>query len=442
MAKKSIEIGGKLTIGDEKETFNTLKMTLRNEKGEQIDVISAEGLNLKKGDSYDFKFNKALPLTIGKVNNFTIDFKLNDKENSVTKSIRNLSFEPVKRVVVEEFTGQSCVNCPLGIRGMENLENYYGDLIIPMALHNYTGDELGAGSSAYSSFLGLGAAPSAIVQRSGEITYPITQYTDANNNVRYSFVPNETSKEKTTWFTEVQKEFAKPAQAEVTATATLAKSGKSYTVPVNVKYALNADRQNLKLFAVILENGLLGYQSNGFSAISDETLGEWGQGGKYGIPSVSSYIFDYVVRGTYGETFTGTPDLFPTTIEAGKNYTTNLTIPVPAEVRKAENTEIVLMLFDGNTDRLINTYKAKLDTTNGIEGTEVANHAITVTAANGIISVATDLTANVQVYSTDGRLMGSANGQGIINLNAPAHKGIAIVRVNTNKGVVVKKILL
>ena len=186
----------------------------------------------------------------------------------------------------------------------------------------------------------------------------------------------------------------------------------------------------------------MGYQSNGFSAISDETLGEWGQGGKYGIPSVSSYIFDYVVRGTYGETFTGTPDLFPTTIEAGKDYTTKLTIPVPAEVRKAENTEIVLMLFDGNTDRLINTYKAKLDTTNGIEGTEVANHAITVTAANGIISVATDLTANVQVYSTDGRLMGSANGQGIINLNAPAHKGIAIVRVNTNKGVVVKKILL
>ena len=442
VAKESIEIGGKLTIGDEQETFNTLKMTLRNEKGEQIDVISAEGLNLKKGDSYDFKFNKAFPLTIGKVNNFTIDFKLNDKENSVTKSIRNLSFEPVKRVVVEEFTGQSCVNCPLGIRGMENLENYYGDLIIPMALHNYTGDELGAGSSAYSSFLGLGAAPSAIVQRSGEITYPITQYTDANNNVRYSFVPNETSKEKTTWFTEVQKEFAKPAQAEVTATATLAKSGKSYTVPVNVKYALNADRQNLKLFAVILENGLLGYQSNGFSAISDETLGEWGQGGKYGLPTVNSYIFDYVVRGTYGETFTGTPDLFPTTIEAGKDYTTKLTIPVPAEVRKAENTEIVLMLFDGNTDRLINTYKAKLDTTNGIEGTEVANHAITVTAANGIISVATDLTANVQVYSTDGRLIGSANGQGIINLNAPAHKGIAIVRVNTNKGVVVKKILL
>ena len=100
------------------------------------------------------------------------------------------------------------------------------------------------------------------------------------------------------------------------------------------------------------------------------------------------------------------------------------------------------MLFDGNTDRLINTYKAKLAVPEGIEGTEVANNAISVSAVNGMITVATNLAANVQVFSTDGRLMGTANGQGIINLNAIAHKGIAIVRVSTSKGVVVKKIAL
>lgn len=442
VAKENIQIAGKMTIGSDTATFSTVKITLRNADGEKIDEVSESGLSLKKGDSYDFAFTNPLPLTIGKINNYTVDFQLDDQENSVSKSIRDLSFEPKKYVTVEEFTGQGCVNCPLGILGMENLENFYGDIVIPMALHNYTGDELGAGSSLYNAFLGLTAAPSGIVQRSGEITYPITQYTTADNKVGYSFMPSETSVYTTTWLNEVQKELEQPAQAEVTAYAALNASGKGYVVPVSVKYALDATRQNLKVFAVVLENGLVGYQSNGFSAISDPVIGDWGNGGKYGSPTVNPYTFNHVVRGHYGETFTGTPDLFPADIEAGKNYTTTLSFSVPEDVSNAENTEIVVMLFDGNNDKLINAYKAKLGPLTGIGAVSTTDAAVSVEANNGLIRISTPQTAEASAYTLDGRLLGTAHGEGTLTISAAGYAGVAVVRVATANGVVVKKVIL
>lgn len=259
-------------------------------------------------------------------------------------------------------------------------------------------------------------------------------------------MPSETTTYSTTWQNEVQKQLEQPAQCELTATATLAKDGSKFTVPCTVKYALNASDVNLKLFAVVLGNGLVGYQSNGFSAISDPVIGEWGQGGRYGVASVNPYTFNHVVRGYYGETFTGTPDLFPTTIEAGKEYTTTLTVPMPSTVdvrTEANNTEVVLMLFDGNTDQLINAYKVKpsnqIDAVENV--TDNATAAVVVTTENGKVVVSTANAASVQVYSIDGSRLAQAQGEGIITL-APQHKGVAIVRVNTTNGTVVKKVIL
>ncbi len=440
--KKEADISGSVSIADSTKTFSTFRVTLKDSKGNVVDEVSESGLSLKKGDTHAFKFSKALPLTVGEVNRFSVEFQLDDQTNSVSKTIRDLNFEPTKRVVLEEFTGMGCTNCPLGILGIENLQKTYGDLFIPMALHCYTGDQLGTGVSSYAAFLNLTAAPSGIVQR-GDITYPITQ---DKVTAAYSFMPSETTTYTTTWQNEVQKQLEQPAQCELTATATLAKDGSKFTVPCTVKYALNASDVNLKLFAVVLCDGLVGYQSNGFSAISDPVIGEWGQGGRYGMTSVNPYTFNHVVRGYYGETFTGTPDLFPTTIEAGKEYTTTLTVPMPSTVdirTEANNTEVVLMLFDGNTDQLLNAYKVKpsnqIDAVENV--TDNSTAAVVVTTNSGKITVSSAAAATVQVFSIDGSRLAQAQGEGILTL-APQHKGVAIVRVNTANGTVVKKVIL
>ena len=71
--------------------------------------------------------------------------KLDDVESTIAGGVSNLSFEPVKKIVVEEYSGRDCANCPLGILAMENLERTYPGRVIPVILRTYGSDPLGTG---------------------------------------------------------------------------------------------------------------------------------------------------------------------------------------------------------------------------------------------------------------------------------------------------------
>ncbi|MDE5941364.1 MAG: Ig-like domain-containing protein, partial [Muribaculaceae bacterium] len=108
--KESVTIKGIIDITSEIETFSTLSLTLKDADGKTVDTISETGLNLKKGDSYKFSFAKDLPLKSGTENKFTIELKLDDEAANIMSSVKNLTFEPMQKVVLEEFTGQACPN--------------------------------------------------------------------------------------------------------------------------------------------------------------------------------------------------------------------------------------------------------------------------------------------------------------------------------------------
>lgn len=434
--KSEATIKGVIDVRDEKEVFTKLSIVLKNAEGEEVDKIEKSGLSLKKGDKYEFSFNKPLPLEVGEINNYTIVIRLNETENSLSKAVKSLAFKPVKRVVLEEFTGTDCVNCPQGHVVIDNLHTYYGDLFIPMALHCYTGDPYSAGVTDYAAFLNLVAAPSGIVQRSGTISFPMS-------NVGGDYTPQAPEGSAPNWMALVAAELEKPVEAEVSATAAVDESGKYYAVPVNVKYALNGKDMNHKVFAVVLENGLVSYQKNGFASIEDTDLGEWAKGGKYGMAIVNPFTFDHVVRGWYGNTFTGTADLLPADVKAGETYTTDLRFNVPSQVSNAKNTDIVVMLFDGNTDKLINACMAKVGVSSGIEDTTTGTlDAIQVSAHAGKVTVQSPIDAAVQVISVDGRVVAQGNGNGAISINVPAYRGVALVRIATAEGNLVKKVVL
>ncbi|MDE5807592.1 MAG: Omp28 family outer membrane lipoprotein [Muribaculaceae bacterium] len=42
---------------------------------------------------------------------------------------------PVRNILIEDYTGQGCVNCPLGHEVMESLEEKYGDHIVGVSIH-------------------------------------------------------------------------------------------------------------------------------------------------------------------------------------------------------------------------------------------------------------------------------------------------------------------
>lgn len=424
VAQSTASIGGKLTVQQDDETFTTATLTLKDGKGNTVSRIERSGLSLEKDDELEFTFPDELQLTEGQENDFKILFRLNAVEDSVSASVKNLSFTPSKHIVLEEYTGVDCTNCPLGILGIENLASVYGDLFIPLALHCYTGDPFSTGVTPYANYLGLSAAPSGRIQR-GDITAPM--YRDGND---YSFTSSDTS--NPTWLQVAAEEMDKPTEAEVTATATLDAAATTYSVPCEVRFALRKEEANLKLFAVVLENGLVSYQTSNVYNVEDPDLGEWGKGGTYAQATVSPYTFNHVVRGYWGDTFTGTPGLLPTTLEAGTAYSATLQISVPSPVRDPQSTEIVVMLFDGNTDELLNACKATIGDQQGIEeiGAQAQAPQVAADGKGGIlVGIADEATATA--YSADGRVIARAAGKGLLSLHAGGYKGVAIVLTRT-----------
>ncbi len=432
--RDDIMIAGVLTANADNETFTSAKLTLKDSKGNPVDEIMATGLSLAKGDKYAFSFSKPLILEKGTSNKCVIEVEMGNYKDNVNCIIKNLAFEPTKRVVLEEVTGVTCGNCPQGIIAIEHLKDIYGDAIIPISIHTYTGDPFAGGLAPYSSYLGLSSAPSAMIQRNGIISFPMAadvltgDYTLSNGY--------------TLWKDLVAAEFETPADAELSAEYQLDAESGTFDLPVTVKYAMDANNLNLNIFVVMLEDGIKSYQENYFSASSDPAYGEWGVGGIYGQSIVYDYMHYDLARACWGTSYSGTAGLLPQSMKAGEAVTAQLTgFTMPENVDVAANTRAVVMLIDGNTDKLINAVCVKPQGYTGINDAQANENICQITAGNGFVKIAANSNITAEVYTTAGLLIGAANGKGTVSVPVN-HKGIAVVRAVADGKVTVKKVVL
>ncbi|MCM1313189.1 MAG: choice-of-anchor J domain-containing protein [Bacteroides sp.] len=444
VAKDEQEISGIFTVTSSLEKYNKVTLTLKNSDGTVIDEIEhAQDTEMAQGYNFRFDF-KALPLLIGKRNDFTIEVGLVGANtlgssvnisDEVNSSINDLVFETTKRVVLEEYTGEACPNCPRGILAIENIEKTVGDKCIPIGIHTYSGGDRYSTSDliSYSSYLNLVAAPSGRVNR-GYISSPL--YADEENQVEY-FTGTETNK---TWLDYIQEELVTPADADVSI-APVATNGLTgqLVVPVTVRYALDAANVNLNIFAVVLEDNLPGVQSNNLGNYEGAIYGDWGKGGKYEGAS-ANIIFKDVARQCL-TAFGGNQGLLPQNIEAGKDYTATITADFPQGVRRLANAKVVVMLLDANTDKVINAVCAPISDLVGIEGVN-AESLIAVSASAGNVKVAAEGNVKAELYSVSGQLIGVAEGNGNVSMDANGYKGVAVVKVVTDNGTVAKKVVI
>nr|MDE6536171.1 hypothetical protein [Muribaculaceae bacterium] len=72
-------------------------------------------------------------------------------------------------------------------------------------------------------------------------------------------------------------------------------------------------------------------------------------------------------RGVAGQTFNGTPGLIPSKLNAGAEYPLNLTCSMPETISDLQNVNVILMLIDADTDRVINANIAHVEVENAID---------------------------------------------------------------------------
>ena len=430
--QENIMIEGIISIDSDTDVYNSLSLTLKDNAGNEIDNISESGLSLKKGDTYKFNFTQPLPLAQGKANAFTVTALFNETRYELTGKVSNLAFEPVKRVVLEEISGRDCSNCPLGFISIEKMEEMYHDLFIPICIRTFGGDPLGTGLSDYTSFLGLSSAPSAVINRR-YTGFPAQSY---NGGYYFSNAQLPQGADKL-WIDYVADEFATPCEAEINISFSYDEATNELVVPCSVRYALDAENLNLNLFLVVLEDYVFSMQKNGFASISSEALGEWGLGGLYGKATVMDYDLMDVCRGYAGMTFNGTGGLLPQVMNAGEEYSTELRTELPDAVEELGYCNVVVMLIDANTGKIVNA--ARADEVASVAHVD-SDSKVSITTTTGRIVVNTIENAQVEVYNLNGALTAVANGNNTINIDAPA--GIAVVRVITGNNVTVAKVLV
>lgn len=435
---ESQEIKGFLKVENPDADYSTLSLRLVDADGNTVSTIEDSGLSLKGGDAYQFAFPEELPLAAGKDNRFTIEFDLDDHSDVYNGSIKNLTFKPVKRVVLEEFTGRDCQFCPQGLVMIELMESRFADQFIPVGLYCYNGsDPKGLGVMDYWQYLGMTAAPSARINR--RPTTMAMSYINPIESYIYSKSQYPDVDLEPLWYDEVTTELAEPTYLDISVEKA-SSQGSRLNYVAKVKSAINLDDQNIRVFGVLLENGISDYQQNAMYNSSDPIFGEWGLGGKLGN-SVAQTIFNHIARTTWGRGFNGTSGLIPATLQPGNTYTVDISLDLPNNVEKIENCEFLVMLIDGNTGRIIN---AALDSdVSGIkEALETSLNSVSISAGNGEIRILSEEKADVQVYNSAGLLLGVASGQDEFSIRLDGYRGVAIVKVATSRGVVTRKLLL
>ena len=434
--RDDIKISGQVIIPSENTLeYRGISLVLKDQNNKEVSKIEDASAVVNSLNAYPFEFSEALPLEKGVENAYVVEMTLGEGEDQLISSIngkvRNLTFAPTRRIVLEEYTGRTCPNCPRGLRAIDIIKETYKDQFIPIAIHTYHSDPKGNNVTDYSSFLGLEkiGAPSARVNRGANST-PMTrnsQTTEWVYNVS-QLAPGQVP-DYPLWYDLVQMYYEQPTTIDVDVELLDTSDNNTMRARATVKSAIDMPNVNYRVFGVMLENGLVDFQQNGMYQVSDPVLGEWGRGGLYGDPVVYDVTFDHVAVGTWGTSFAGTGGLIPNELKASDEYTIDIEMPFPAIVKHVYNCDFVVMIIDENTGEVLNAAITTADS--GVDSMTTDNAALTVTALNGALQVNSASDAQVAAYTLDGRMIANAQGNGSFSVDLGGYNGVVIVKATT-----------
>lgn len=152
------------------------------------------------------------------------------------------SVAPARTVLIEDFTGQNCVNCPAAHRTLDKLAEQYGDKLIAVSIH---AGEFGV-SSDYTRYTGL-------MQPEGNIyndRYGITSWPQGVVNHGTPSTPDA-------WAETVRQEITKESPLDIAVAATLSADGTAIEITTELRPHADIDG-TLQLW--ITENNIVTMQ--------------------------------------------------------------------------------------------------------------------------------------------------------------------------------------
>jgi len=304
-----------------------------------------------------------------------------------SSGLQNYSYFPIRRTVVEEFTGTGCPNCPRGIVGMELLRQTYPDRFIGMAIHRYnTSDPMYPNRYAELSFTG---APQCIIDRK-ETLDPLFGSQSTSDYILGDFARLNAA--------------VAPVDVAVSATWQEGTSLDSTYIYVDLQADVTAlQAGNYDIAFALVADSLTGttkvwQQTNNYAGMTASSAGHpalapFCKGGEYGLSSVLLVYNDVVISSSYDSYVCATaPTLGQLAIGEQRQVTCTLQLPVKASLLKAIKAAIgrvsgVVLIIDSKG--------------------QIANAAKSPITGAGISSAIHDIqcdevTSHPQIFSPDG----------------------------------------
>ncbi|MEE4260012.1 MAG: Omp28-related outer membrane protein [Bacteroidales bacterium] len=238
--------------------------------------------------------------------------------------------EAVKKVLLEDYTGHDCVNCPTAAVVAEDLKDVYDEQLVVIAVHAgffaRPKPELPedfrteAGEVWDQFFIGTAGNPNGLVNRVEK----------APGN--YVFNYGE-------WSTAVSLELEKSAEAKITIENNFEQNKLTSTVTSEFLTVLDG---TYNLMYCITQDSLTGPQKN-----NDANVGE--------TPLIEEYEFMHVLRYTdeiWGENLTEN-------VEVGKEYTSSFSVDFEADW-VPENCHVVAFICNAETKTIIQVEEVKV----------------------------------------------------------------------------------
>ncbi|MCH5214377.1 MAG: Omp28 family outer membrane lipoprotein [Muribaculaceae bacterium] len=208
--------------------------------------------------------------------------------------------DPQRAILIEEFTGQNCTNCPDGHAAIKELTGALGDSVVPVSIHASSlamdpprGYKTATGEEYYKN-IGSPALPAAVINRQ---TSPLQ-------------VP--------VWGSTINSLIMTPTPFTVKASAEVSSDGANYDI--SVAFSSKQDYEG-SLSVWIIENDLVGRQLDHGVNIPDY---------------VHNHVFRAAANGTWGE---------KVSLKANVPQHTSYSVPIESGWKMA-NVYVVAFLYD------------------------------------------------------------------------------------------------
>ena len=238
-----------------------------------------------------------------------------------------------KNIILEEFTGISCVYCPDGHKIGQQLHDANPNDVFLINIHtgSYANPQ-GPGTDFNTSF------GSALASQTGLTGYP------SGTVNRHVFSGSSTALSRTSWSSSASQLMSQPSPVNVGIQASVDMATSTLTVDVEVYYTGTQTVTSNKLNVAIVQNGILGPQTGGAtynpSAIDPAT-------GLY----THNHMLRHMLTGQWGETISN--------ITSGTLYTNQYTWVMPSNISGVSldptNIAVVAFMTEGNQEILSGT---------------------------------------------------------------------------------------